>query len=56
MSWLKCLRCGATWLPRSKFQGVFNQARPKRCAVCRSPLWATPRRNRAGQGRPRIEE
>ena len=48
----RCLRCGATWFPNYKHQGLFNPKRPVRCAVCRSPLWNKPKKNRPGQGRP----
>ena len=45
-----CLRCGNWWDGRQSFKG--DRGLPKRCPGCRSPLWNTPRINRAGQGRP----
>lgn len=34
---LTCNRCGHTWTPRDTMN-------PKRCARCRSPYWATARK------------
>ena len=45
-----CMRCNNWWDGRQNFKG--DRGLPKRCPGCRSPLWNTPRRNRAGQGRP----
>jgi len=33
----ECLRCGNRWMGRSSFKG--DAGAPKRCALCRSPLW-----------------
>lgn len=35
---LKCLRCGAEWLPR-------KVEKPATCPKCRSPYWDKPRKN-----------
>lgn len=48
--WHNCWRCHHSWLGRESFKG--DRGLPKGCPRCRSPLWNTPRLNRAGQGRP----
>jgi hypothetical protein len=42
MTQCHCLRCGHSWYVRGNYRVSPPNFNPKRCALCRSPLWNKP--------------